>query len=183
MSLRNEERHDLSWKPIESYFEDQHLQRLVRHQVESYNDFINNQIEKTIHMFNPVTIHADTDYNEENNKYKLEIILNFDNFNLNRPQIHENNGATKPMFPQEARLRNFTYSSVMTIDINIKIILRSGKDLKDIQTYYKKMPKIHIGKMPIMLKSDICILTQYKHLSPDITKECRHDPGGYFIIN
>ena len=183
MSLRNEEEQDFSWKPIKSYFEDQHLQRLVRHQLESYNDFINNQIEKTINMFNPVVIHSDTDYNEENNKYKLVIILTFDNFNLNRPQIHENNGATKPMFPQEARLRNFTYSSIMTIDINIKIILRSGKDMKDIQTFHKKMPKIHIGKMPIMLKSNICILNQYKHLNSDITKECRHDPGGYFIIN
>jgi len=28
------------WKIISSYFEDQHLKRLVRHQIESYNDFI-----------------------------------------------------------------------------------------------------------------------------------------------
>ena len=32
-------------------------------------------------------------------------------------------GATKLMFPQEARLRNFTYSSSMTVDINIKYII------------------------------------------------------------
>ena len=183
MKNKNQVNPNFVWSTIESYFQDQHLKRLVRHQVESYNDFINNQIEKTIHMFNPVTVHSLTDYNESVNKYKLELELNFDNFNLNRPQIHENNGATKTMFPQEARLRNFTYASIMTVDINLKIILRSGKDLKDIQTFYKTLPKIHIGKMPIMLKSDICVLTQYKHLHPDITKECRHDPGGYFIIN
>ena len=40
--------------------------------------------------------------------YDLEIIATFDNYQIYRPQIHENNGATKLMFPQEARLRNFT---------------------------------------------------------------------------
>ena len=49
-------------------------------------------------------------------KYKLEMIATFDNYQIYRPQIHENNGATKVMFPQEARLRNFTYASSTTID-------------------------------------------------------------------
>ena len=30
--------------------------------------------------------------------------------------------------------------------------------------YIKILPKIHIGKLPIMLKSSICVLNQYKHL-------------------
>ena len=143
---RNAEFKDLPWKLIETYFNEQHLQRLVRHQIESYNNFINNEIQKTINMFNPVHIHSENDYSEEFNKYKLELVINFDNFNLYRPKIHENNGATKTMFPHKARLRNFTYSSNMVIDFNIKIILRSGKDLKDTQTFYKKMEQIHIGK-------------------------------------
>ena len=44
-----------------------------------------------------------------------EIIINFDNLALYRPEIHENNGATKLMFPNDARLRNFTYNSNMTL--------------------------------------------------------------------
>ena len=32
------------YKVIESYFQGQHLERLVRHQLESYNHFINHQI-------------------------------------------------------------------------------------------------------------------------------------------
>jgi hypothetical protein len=89
---------------------------------------------------------------------------------LYRPQIHENNGATKLMFPQEVRSRNFTYASAMTIDINIKFVVRNGKDLENIQTFYKTLPKIHIGKMPIMLKSNICVLTQYKHMENTIVE-------------
>ena len=43
---------------IESYFRGQHLERLVRHQIESYNNFVNYQIQRTIQMFNPVNIHS-----------------------------------------------------------------------------------------------------------------------------
>jgi DNA-directed RNA polymerase beta subunit len=56
---------NLNWKVIESYFQGQHLERLVRHQIESYNNFINYQIKKTIEMFNPVTIHSEHDKDEK----------------------------------------------------------------------------------------------------------------------
>ncbi len=54
---------------------------------------------------------------------------------------------------------------------------------KNKETIFKNIPSIHIGKIPIMLKSNICVLKQFSHYNSDITKECDHDPGGYFIIN
>jgi DNA-directed RNA polymerase II subunit RPB2 len=134
-------------------------------------------------MFNPVHIASEQDFNPTLKKFGLEIFVTFENFNIYRPQIHENNGAIKLMFPQEARLRNFTYASAMTIDINIKYIIRNGKDLENTQTFHKTLHKIHIGKLPIMLKSSICVLNQYKHVENTHTGECKYDAGGYFIIN
>ena len=96
------------WTIIGAYFQNQHLKRLVRHQIESYNDFVNNQIQKTIEMFNPVLVASEHDYCKKSRKNKLEMEITFDKFNLYRPQIHENNGATKIMFPHDARTRNFT---------------------------------------------------------------------------
>jgi DNA-directed RNA polymerase II subunit RPB2 len=180
---RNDITNNNVWGIIGSYFDKQHLKQLVRHQIESYNRFVDFQIMNTIEMFNPIVIHSENDFDKESKKYKLEIQLTFNNFNLYRPQIHENNGATKIMMPQEARERNFTYSSNMTIDMNIKIITRSGENLNETEIIYKKIPNITIGKLPIMLKSKICVLSQYNHLSSDVTGECRFDPGGYFIIN
>lgn len=171
------------WDIIGSYFKGHHLDRLVRHQIESYNDFVSIQIQKTIDMFNPVYVKSEHDYIKTVNKYNLELFINFDNFNIYRPQIHENNGATKLMFPQEARLRNFTYASNMTIDINIKYVIRNGDNLENIQSVHKKLPKIQIGKLPIMLRSEICVLKQYGHIDNNISGECKMDPGGYFIIN
>jgi len=174
---------ELSWKIIESYFKGQHLSRCIRHQLESYNDFTTTQIQKTIDMFNPVVIHSEQDFDKDSQKYSLELIINFTNFHIYRPQIHENNGATKIMYPQEARMRNFTYASAMTLDLDIKIVHRCGENLQQCETHYKKLSKIHIGKLPIMVKSAICILTQNSHLNANITGECRFDAGGYFIIN
>jgi DNA-directed RNA polymerase II subunit RPB2 len=171
------------WTVIESYFKDQHLDRLVRHQLESYNNFVGYQIIKTIEMFNPVHIKSEEDYDEKSGKYSLEMFITFENIHIYRPQIHENNGAIKLMFPQEARLRNFTYASAMTIDINIKYIIRDGENLDNVKTLYKTLPKIHIGKLPIMLKSNICVLNQYKYVDNQHTGECKYDAGGYFIIN
>jgi DNA-directed RNA polymerase II subunit RPB2 len=171
------------WDIIQSYFKGEHLERLVRHQIESYNHFIECQLMKTVEMFNPINIKSEQDLDVETGKYRLELFVSFENFNLYRPQIHENNGATKLMFPQEVRLRNFTYASVMTIDVKIHFVVRSGEKLENIQNFYKTLPKIHIGKMPIMLKSNICVLSQYKHVELKSVGECKYDTGGYFIIN
>ena len=167
---------------IESYFAGKHLECLVRHQTESYNHFINYQIQRTIQMFNPVKIHSENDYVPEKDKYMLDVEVSFENFKLYPPQIHENNGATKTMLPQEAKLRNFTYASSMTIDLNIKYIIRNTDNMENEKIVEKKIPKINIGKMPIMLKSSICTLTQNPHIDPRMTGECHMDCGGYFII-
>jgi DNA-directed RNA polymerase II subunit RPB2 len=167
---------------IESYFTGQHLERLVRHQLESYNHFITYQLPKTIKQFNPVVIHSENDYIPEHDKYILEVIIEFENFKLYPPQIHENNGATKMMLPSEAKLRNFTYASTMTVDIHIKYMVRNSESMDTPRIMKKILPKINIGKMPIMLKSAICVLTQNKHIHPIHTEECTMDCGGYFII-
>ena len=167
---------------IESYFEGQHLERLVRHQIESYNHFVNYQILRTIQMFNPVTIRSENDFVAEKEKYFLEVFISFTNFKLYPPQIHENNGATKMMLPQEAKLRNFTYASTMTVDVNIKYVVRNTENMDVPKVIEKVLPKINIGKLPIMLKSSVCVLTQNSHIHPTYTGECSMDCGGYFII-
>ena len=167
---------------IESYFSGQHLGRLVRHQIESYNHFVNYQIQRTIQMFNPVVIHSENDYVQDKDKYFLEVFISFTNFKLYPPQIHENNGATKMMLPQEAKLRNFTYASTMAVDINIQYVIRNTENMENPKIIEKVLPKINIGKLPIMLKSSVCVLTQNRHIDNEFTGECSMDSGGYFII-
>jgi DNA-directed RNA polymerase II subunit RPB2 len=167
---------------IESYFSGQHSSRLVRHQIESYNNFINLQMPETIRMFNNIKIRTLKDYNPEKDLYGLEIEINFENLKIYPPQIYENNGATKMMLPMEAKLRNFTYASNMTIDVIVKYTIRNTENMDQPKYISKTLSKVNIGKMPIMVKSTICVLTQNPQLDPVDVGECAFDHGGYFII-
>jgi len=170
------------FKIIESYFDGQHSSCLVRHQLESYNDCIHRQIPQTIQMFNPVMVRSDKDILPNSDKYSLEVEITFTNLKLYPPQIYENNGATKLMMPNEAKLRNVTYASNMTIDINITYHIRDSVDIEKPRSITSVIPKVSIGKFPIMVKSSICVLTQNNHINPVSVGECTFDHGGYFII-
>ena len=171
------------WVLIDAYFRREGLERLVRHQVESYNEFVTHQIPATLAMFNPIHAKSDHDYVAECGKYRLEVWVQFSNFRAYRPQIHENTGASKPMMPSEARLRNFSYSAAMTIDLHCRYLVRTGPDLSSEQTILKNIPGVPLGKLPVMLRSCICVLDQYRHASGESSGECDVDPGGYFIVN
>lgn len=167
---------------IESYFSGQHSSRLVRHQLESYNHFVNYDMKRTIDMFNPVTIRSDKDYVAKHEAHTLEIKITFENLKIYLPMIYENNGATKTMMPMEAKVRNFTYASNMTVDVRVEYIVRDTESMDQPRSIHKLLPKISIGKMPIMVKSSICVLTQNSHINPVSVGECAFDHGGYFII-
>ena len=191
MNLDDENRDILSHIPnynseafniIETYFNGQHSSRLVRHQLESYNHFMNYDMKRTIDMFNPVTIRSDKDYVAKHEAHTLEIKITFENLKIYPPLIYENNGATKTMMPMEAKVRNFTYASNMTVDVRIEYIVRDTENMEQPRSIHKLLPKISIGKMPIMVKSSICVLTQNSHINPVSVGECAFDHGGYFII-
>jgi DNA-directed RNA polymerase beta subunit len=168
---------------IKSYFEGQHLERLVRHQIESYDHFVHVQIPRTIEMFNPVIIRHENDYVPEHKQYYLEMQVSFENYKLYPPQIHENTGATKIMFPQEAKLRGFTYGSMTTVDVHVKYIVRNTENMDTPQIINVVLPKIRIAnQLPIMVKSSVCMLSVNRHLSPKSLGECAMDCGGYFVV-
>jgi DNA-directed RNA polymerase II subunit RPB2 len=167
---------------IESYFSGQHLQRLARHQIESYNHFIEYQVHRTIQMFNPIITRSEKDYIQQYDKYFIETAMTIDNFRVLPPLIHENNGATKLMFPQEAKLRNFTYASIMTVDITITYTVCNTEAMDTPTVYTKLLTGINIGKMPVMTRSSICVLSQNANCDLIATGECPMDCGGYFVI-
>ena len=60
---------EIAWVLIGSYFKNSHLKQLIKHQLESYNEFVSHQIENTIQMFNPVRICSEHDYIKEHNLF------------------------------------------------------------------------------------------------------------------
>ena len=115
-------------------------------------------------------------------RYDLEINIYFNS--ITPPVIYENNGSQKLMYPNEARLRNFTYASNTYIDFTFSTKERSGEGLINTQIYPKKtIYKVNCGKLPIMLGSKACILASNSYNKGIEYEECEYDEGGYFIVN
>lgn len=115
-------------------------------------------------------------------RYELEIIL--EDHQLSPPTIHENNGRQKLMYPNEARLRNFTYSSNLFVSVLYKTKVYSGEGFSKLtESKFSKLHRISLGKLPVMLHSKACILTMNTTNNKLDYEECEYDEGGYFIIN
>lgn len=102
---------------------------------------------------------------------------------VDKPMIREADGASNPLYPMEARLRNLNYSAPIYLNFTI---VEDGIE--------REAEKVHIGDLPIMVKSKKCNLHRDNintELEPT-EEECRKhlvsygedlcDPGGYFII-
>lgn len=146
---------------------------LYAHQYNSYNRFVDEQIHNfLLNSNNNVFFEKIT-----NNKvYKYSF--RYSNISIKPPYIDVDN---EDMFPQDARLRNFTYGGKLVANVtqiqeitDINTEQKVEKVIGDTQNEYP------IAVIPIMLRSKYCNLVIKKKY---INNECRYDPGGYFIVN
>jgi len=102
---------------------------------------------------------------------------------LGLPVVKEANGATHPLTPMEARLRNLNYTAPIYLDFTV---IENGIE--------REPERVHIGNLPIMVKSKRCLLykenmetegeltlEEYKRKLIEAGED-PYDPGGYFII-
>ncbi|KAK9092542.1 hypothetical protein Syun_027453 [Stephania yunnanensis] len=108
--------------------------------------------------------------------------ISFGQIYLSKPMMTESDGETATLFPKAARLRNLTYSAPLYVDVT-KQVMKKGHDGEEVTENPETIPKVFIGKVPIMLRSSYCTL--YQNSEKDLTElgECPYDQGGYFIIN
>ena len=114
-------------------------------------------------------------------RYEYEVQIEFEKPQLRKPTIFENNGAVLPMLPNDARLRNLTYASPLTVDIKVTTIRTDNLDGRK-ATHQRVFPNAHLGKIPVMVGSSLCLLKEQKHVHPMDLGECPEDVGGYFIV-
>jgi DNA-directed RNA polymerase II subunit RPB2 len=175
---------NFSWSLIDKMFKDNPY-LLVEHHLNSYNNFYENGIYKIFKDNNPLRF---IERNEEkDNEILSEIKIymggeNGDEVFFGKPVMYDNNSGTKFMYPNDARLKNLNYSMTIHYNVVCKYIYFDRNENKKIEIE-KKIEKIYLGKFPIMLHSNKCIL---KDLPRDVRYnmgECLNDLGGYFIIN
>ena len=116
---------------------------------------------------------------------EVEVCVEFANVQIRKPTIFENNGAVTPMYPNDARLRNMTYAAPVYTDIIATYTMKTpsadgGPPI--IETKRRTLPHVHVGKIPVMVGSNFCLLYDTPEKSPRELGECSEDIGGYFII-
>ena len=175
------------WDIIDHFFKD-NPNVLVKHHLDSYNQFFNKDIKNIFREKNPITILKEPD--EETKEYALQAKLYLagksgDKIYYGKPIIFDQN-RQHYMYPNEARLRNMTYSITLHIDIDVeyKILGEKGEKGDDrFTTTNTTLERVYLGRFPIMLNSNLCILNELDASVKFNMGECRNDLGGYFIID
>ncbi len=137
----------------------------VRSNIDSYDSFIEWRMQNIIDAekeLMPAVIPVDAE----------EVKFVFGNVSVNQPIILEADGSERPLYPNEARMRNLTYSAPVFLEVSLVI---DGKE--------RDRAEVQIAQIPVMIGSKLCYLNSLSKKEMVEHGEDPLDPGGYFVIN
>jgi DNA-directed RNA polymerase II subunit RPB2 len=169
------------WTVISSFFESKGL---VSQQLDSFDEFVSTTMQELVEENSQLTLDQNNPPSLDDNPIALRRYeIKFGTVLLSRPAMTEGDGSTQVMLPQEARLRNLTYSSPLYLEMTKKVSIAVDREvplqeLDEDQMEEMNRTGIHptrlvwenedgggegekggeparvfIGKLPIMLKS------------------------------
>ncbi|MEK0320637.1 MAG: DNA-directed RNA polymerase subunit B'', partial [Nitrosopumilus sp.] len=135
---------------------------IARQHLNSFDEFLERGLQSIINEVAQIDI--------ENAEYPYKIQLG--KVKLQQPRMMELDGSITHITPAEARLRNVSYSAPVMMEASV---VEDGKILES--------RFVHIGDIPVMVKSNACVLHNFSTQKLIEHGEDPRDPGGYFIIN
>ncbi len=135
---------------------------IARQHLNSYDEFLERGLQSIIDEVGQIEI--------ESAEYPYKIQLG--KLKLQQARMMELDGSITHIAPMEARLRNVTYASPVMLEASV---VEDGKILES--------RFVHIGDMPLMIRSNACVLHNLSEQKLVEHGEDPNDPGGYFIIN
>jgi len=146
------------WDLMKSFFQEEGL---VKQHLDSYNDFSRNTLQQIIDEIGGISIEV------PNHTYNIR----FGAIEIGDPRVVEVDGTNREVYPREARIRNLTYSAPLYLEIELN---DEGRE-----TY----ERVNIGDLPIMVKSNLCLLSRHTEDQLVALGEDPKEVGGYFIVN
>ena len=131
---------------------------LVESSIRSFNDFIGRRMQQIVYELN------DTIPQEE-------VKIKFGKIRIGKPNVTESDGSISMISPAEARLRKLTYSAPIYVEIMVNFGNNSDS------------AEVEIGRIPVIVKSDICNTHGMSREELRSTLMDPLDPGGYFVVN
>jgi DNA-directed RNA polymerase subunit B" len=134
--------------------------KIVQHHIDSFNKFLESGLQKVIDEQGII----ETDLED--------IYIKLGNIRVEKPIVKEADGAIENLYPNEARLRNISYTAPLYLQMSV---VNGDKETEPMEA--------KIGQLPIMVKSNYCNLVGINDQEMVQYGEDPLDPGGYFIIN
>ena len=170
-----------SWKLIDKYFND-NPSNLVAHHLDSYNSFFETGIFNIFKENNPIRFIERENKEEQSGDNRNEVKMYLGGIDgkkiyFGKPVIYDDDdkgGRAHYMYPNDARLRNMTYGITIHYDVEIEFTYYVDGEQKK---HSLELEKMLLGRFPIMVQSNLCIL---KDLAPEVRfnmGECRNDYG------
>ena len=163
MELDRTHRRDIS----REYFS---KERLAEHHYRSFNAFLTRGMQEVVDEKETI----DTDIGDKEGEEPVYVELG--DVRVVTPRVREADGSEELLYPQEARLRNITYSAPVFMEMSIVVGEEGDERVVD-------STETKIGRMPIMVGSEKCNIAGFTDDELIEIGEDPADPGGYFIVN
>ncbi|MGC9147574.1 MAG: DNA-directed RNA polymerase subunit B [Infirmifilum sp.] len=146
------------WEVVKAYVKELGL---VRQHLDSFNILLEKGLQEIVDEIGGIKLEA----------HGVEI--KFGRIEVGEPIFKEADGSEITLTPMIARLRNITYAAPVYLNMTLYV---DGEE--------RKTERVFIGMLPIMVRSNKCILSRISS-EEDLIKlgEDPYDPGGYFIVN
>lgn len=109
---------------INAYFDEKGL---VRQQLDSFDEFIEMSVQRIVEESPRIELQAEAQHRTGAIETPCRHLVKFEQIYLSKPTHWEKDGAPSPMMPNEARLRNLTYSAPLYVDIT-KTVVKDGEE-------------------------------------------------------
>ncbi|CCX32109.1 hypothetical protein FPQ18DRAFT_279952 [Pyronema domesticum] len=133
---------------------------LVKQHLDSFDYFVDVDLKKILKANDRVVSDVDP-----------QFFLRYTDIRVGQPQRMDLESDAE-ITPNECRLRDLTYAAPIYVDIEYT----RGKQIV-------RRPGNFIGRLPIMLRSNKCVLYNKDEREMARLNECPLDPGGYFVVN
>jgi DNA-directed RNA polymerase II subunit RPB2 len=182
----------MSRKLLDTYFQTFDYP-FVRHHIDSYDNFISQDIPAIIKANNPFMLLKQLIPGTNQYMYRVEVFiggLEGNEIEIGTPTISlQKTKEVRVLFPNEARLRNLTYASTVYANVLVRVTYAGAEgggqgegeatENQPMIQEYKRMPLFQI---PILLHSRCCILHGKPASFLQEAGECPQDQGGYFVV-
>lgn len=145
------------WELVPAFLQ---VKGLVKQHIDSYNYFVDHDLKNIIKANEKITSDIDP-----------KFYLKYTDITVGEPRRYDGDALQRPITPHECRLRDITYSAHIFVNIEYT---RGGKIIR--------RKNVAIGRIPVMLRSNKCVLANKSEKELAKMSECPLDPGGYFVV-